>query len=150
MIYVFSQLLEDRYAEKGKRGVVNLWLLILIDAPKSLIKEHWENNKEGNTMKLNNTDLIMHNTIFAWIAFATAAVLLVPLIAMRFTDEVNWTLSDFIVMGILLFAVSSLFVLAARKIPKTSHRIAVGAVFGLGLLYIWAELSVGIFTSIGS
>ena len=31
-------------------------------------------------------------------------ILSIPLVAMQFTKEVNWTLSDFLMMGILLFA----------------------------------------------
>ena len=31
-----------------------------------------------------------------------AALLLAPLVAMQFTDEVNWTLSDFLAFGLML------------------------------------------------
>lgn len=91
---------------------------------------------------------IKDNTIFVWIAIATGVILLIPLIAMRFTAEVNWTLSDFVVMGTLIFGMSSLFVLAARKWRK--HRLAIGIAFAIGFMYIWAELAVGIFTNWGS
>jgi uncharacterized membrane protein len=52
-------------------------------------------------------DLISHNSIFAWIALATVAVLLVPLVAMQFTTEVQWDETNFIVMGLLLFGMAS-------------------------------------------
>jgi len=99
-------------------------------------------------MKLKNTEMIMQNKIFIWIAVATVIILMVPLTAMQFSSEVNWDETDFIVMGVLLFGISSLFVLAARKIRK--HRIIIAIVFALVFLYIWAELSVGIFTNLGS
>ena len=150
MKYVFSQSLKDTYMKNGNKGVMSLWISTLIDACRSLTTQYLVNNKLGKAMKPNKSDIIMQNTIFAWIALATVAVLLVPLIAMQFTSEVNWTLSDFVAMGFLMFGIGSLFVLAARKIHKSTNRIAVGIIFGLGLLYIWAELSVGIFTSIGS
>lgn len=92
--------------------------------------------------------MIMQNKIFIWIAVATVIILMVPLTAMQFSSEVNWDETDFIVMGVLLFGISSLFVLAARKIRK--HRIIIAIVFALVFLYIWAELSVGIFTNLGS
>lgn len=101
-------------------------------------------------MKQKSSDIFMKNSIFAWIALATAIILAVPLIAMQFTDELNWTLSDFIIIGMLLLSTGSLFTLTARKIHPTSLRILTGALFGLALLYIWAELSVGIFTNLGS
>ena len=92
----------------------------------------------------------MQNKVFLWIALATGLILLIPLIAMQFTSEVNWTLWDFRAMGVLLFGTASLFVLAARKIRNNSHRIAIGIAFAVALLYLWAELAVGIFTNWGS
>ena len=37
------------------------------------------------------------------VAMATIALLLIPLVAMQFTREVDWTAGDFLVMGVLLF-----------------------------------------------
>lgn len=97
----------------------------------------------------DRTDIITQNKIFAWIVLATGLILAIPLVAMQFTDEVKWTPADFAVMGTLLFATGSLFVLAARKLNK-KYRLALGAAFLIALLYAWAELAVGIFTDIGS
>ncbi len=94
-------------------------------------------------------NVVMRNVVFAWIALGTCLVLLVPLLAMQFTAEVDWTLVDFVVMGILVFGTGSLFVLAARKVPR-KYWPALGAVFAAGFLYAWAELAVGIFTHLGS
>jgi hypothetical protein len=94
-------------------------------------------------------EIISQNRIFLWIGAATGALLLIPLIAMQFTQEVNWTLSDFIVMGALIFTVSSLYVLVARKVHK-KNRLAVGVLFLLVFLWLWAELAVGVFTNWGS
>lgn len=94
------------------------------------------------------SDLIQKSTVFAWIAAATAAVLLVPLLAMQFTADVQWSAADFIVMGSLLFGMGSLFVLVARRAP-CRHRVFVGATFLIAFVYIWSELAVGVFTDLG-
>lgn len=86
----------------------------------------------------------MNNKIFILVGAATGAILLVPLIAMQFSDEVDWRLFDFIFMGALIFGASSAFVLAARKIRGTKQRVIVGVIILAALLLIWAELAVGI------
>ena len=92
---------------------------------------------------------IFRNRVFLWIALASGLILLIPLIAMRFTTQVNWDGTDLTVMGLLLFGTASLFVLVARRLPRR-RRFTVGIVFAAAFLYIWAELAVGIFTSLGS
>jgi len=64
---------------------------------------------------------------------------------MKFTDEVNWTLFDFVIAGILLLGTGILCELAIRKINKSKYRIAACAGILVLLLLIWAELAVGIF-----
>lgn len=92
---------------------------------------------------------IWRNTVFGWIAVATCLVLAVPLIAMQFTAEVNWDVLDFVTMGALMFGAGSVFVLAARKAPR-KYWVPIGVVVALGLILVWAELAVGVFTDIGS
>ncbi len=101
-------------------------------------------------MRTKKNDLLMQNYVFIWIAVATGLILLVPLVAMQFSSEVQWDHTDFIVIGTLLFGMGSACVLTARKVRKTSHRIAVGIGFALVVLWLWAELAVGIFTNWGS
>ena len=74
-------------------------------------------------------------------------ILSIPLIAMQFTKEVNWTLSDFLIMGILLFTTVFTidFVLKKFKTLKSRLILIVGIVVLLAL--VWAELAVGIFGS---
>jgi len=100
-------------------------------------------------MTTKNTDILMQNKVFVWIAIATALILMIPLVAMQFTSEVKWELSDFITMCILLFGTGFTFVHVARVIPR-KYRVLTGIVFFVALLYVWAELAVGIFTNIGS
>ena len=100
-------------------------------------------------MKTIATPLIKRNIVFAWIALASIALLLIPFIAMQFTSAVNWSVGDFVVMGGLLFTAGSAFVIAARMVHR-DHRWAVGALVAIVFVYVWAELAVGVFTNLGS
>jgi Trk-type K+ transport system membrane component len=89
--------------------------------------------------------LIRQNKRLIGILLTAALLLLIPLIAMQFTDEVNWTLPDFIAAGVLLLGTGLLCELVLRKVKKTKLRIAIFLVILATLLLIWAELAVGIF-----
>lgn len=78
------------------------------------------------------------------IALATLLILLVPLIAMQFTEEVDWSPFDFIFMGTLLFGTGLAYKFIARKMVKRAHRIAVAIALAIVLLLIWAQLAVGL------
>ena len=72
-------------------------------------------------------------------------ILLIPLIAMQFTDEVNWTAADFIVAGGLLFGAGLISEIVIRKTKNIKHKmVLLGAIFII-LILIWIELAVGIF-----
>ena len=72
-------------------------------------------------------------------------LLLIPLIAMQFTNEVNWGITDFIIMGALLFGTALSGEAVLRKVKSTKGRILICGVVLLVFLLIWAELAVGIF-----
>lgn len=78
---------------------------------------------------------------------STALILLIPLIAMQFTDEVNWSLLDFVLAGTLLLGTGLICELVLRKVKKTGLRVAICVTVLLILLFIWAELAVGIIGS---
>lgn len=86
----------------------------------------------------NNTRLI------AILSVATC-ILLLPLIGMQFSDEVNWDARDFIIMGILLYGTGLSCELVLRKVKNTLHRIIICGIILFALFLIWAELAVGIF-----
>ena len=98
---------------------------------------------------IKSSDIIFHKFSFLWVALITGLILLIPLIAMQFTAEVNWKIMDFIIMGLLLYCMGSLFILTARAINK-KYRLFTAAIFVSASLYIWAELAVGVFTNIGN
>lgn len=76
---------------------------------------------------------------------AVFILIFVPLIAMLFTQEVNWTPSDFLIAGILLMSVGLTFELILRKVKTVRNRIVLSAILFLLLFLVWAELAVGIF-----
>lgn len=82
------------------------------------------------------------------VALVTALILSVPLVAMQFTSEVVWTLTDFVVMGTMLFVTGILIDLALRKLGEYRLIAIVGIV--LLFLWLWVELAVGLFTNWGS
>jgi hypothetical protein len=62
------------------------------------------------------------------VALATACILLVPLLAMQITDEVNWDLADFVFAAALLGGTGLLLELAARKPGNLAYRAAATAI----------------------
>jgi hypothetical protein len=100
-----------------------------------------------NSMK---TVSVMPNNSIARVAIATGAVLLVPLIAMQITSEVNWTLFDFVIAGTLLCITGLMYEFVVRRLANRQRRIIAAVLLALGFLYLWSELAVGIFTNWGS
>jgi hypothetical protein len=78
------------------------------------------------------------------VAVATAIILLVPFVAMRFTDEVVWTPRDFITAGALLFGSGLTYDLVSRKGGTIAYRAAVGVAVAAALLLVWLSLAVGV------
>ena len=74
-------------------------------------------------------------------------VLLIPFVAMQFTNEVNWSAADFLVAGVLLISAGLLCEFVLRMFTRRTHRIVICAVVIIGLLLVWAELAVGVFGS---
>lgn len=72
-------------------------------------------------------------------------LLLIPLVAMQFTNEVNWDSTDFIVMGLLLLGTGGLCELVMRNVETIKNRILICGAVLLAFLLIWAELAVGLF-----
>jgi hypothetical protein len=91
--------------------------------------------------------MLLQNKRLIGIVLSVALILLVPLLAMQFTEEVDWSPFDFMVMGILLLGTGLLCELVIRKVKDMDYRIGIIAVILIALFLIWAELSVGIFGS---
>ncbi|WP_250433952.1 hypothetical protein [Hanstruepera flava] len=91
--------------------------------------------------------MLAQNKRFVTIILCLEALLLIPLIAMQFTSEVNWIYTDFIVFGVLLLTVGVLVEYILRIVKNQERRIILIAFLILIFLLIWAELGVGIFGS---
>jgi hypothetical protein len=81
------------------------------------------------------------------VVLVTLALLSIPLIAMQFTSEVNWSTGDFIIMGVLLFCVGMLVAVALRSASPIAYRAATLVAIGTTFLMIWANLAVGLIGS---
>jgi hypothetical protein len=70
------------------------------------------------------------------VAIATACILLLPLVAMQFTDEVAWGVFDFIAAGVLLGGTGLLLEVAVKKPRAVVYRVGAAAIavaaIGLG------------------
>ena len=74
-------------------------------------------------------------------------LLLLPLIGMLISDEINWSAVDFIIMGVLILSLSFSIKLFLNTTKKLKYRIIGISLILLVFIMIWAELAVGIFNS---
>ena len=86
--------------------------------------------------------------IAAW--GSAALLLLTPLVAMQFTEKVNWDEADFLVFGAMLFGALGTFELAARRTGDRAYRAAVGVALAAAFLIVWLNLAVGIIGAEGN
>lgn len=98
----------------------------------------------------NITAMIMQNNSIIRIAFFTAFILLLPLLAMQFTDEVVWDFADFAVAGALLFGAGLMYELISRRAGHVAYRAAVGVAVAAAFLLVWTNLAVGIIGNEGN
>lgn len=75
------------------------------------------------------------------------ALLSIPLVGNLISKEVNWSASDFLIAGALLFTTAFLINLVRSRIKKRYQRILISVFILLALALIWIELAVGIFGS---
>lgn len=101
-------------------------------------------------MKTQNTNLLLQNKDVVGVLLGTGLILSIPFVALQFSNEVDWDITDFLVIGTLLTGMGLTFVFLARKIRNSTHRAFLALAILAITLYIWAELAVGIFTNWGS
>ena len=77
--------------------------------------------------------------------FYPLLLLIIPLIGISFTDEFDWSLSDFIVAGLLLLVFSLTANFIVLRISNRNRRVFYMTILLILFLLVWAELAVGIF-----
>jgi len=81
------------------------------------------------------------------VGLITISLLLIPLFGQQFSDEINWTLSDFIFAGILLFGTGSAYVFISRMAQNSMYKVAGGLALITMLFLVWSNLAVGLIGS---
>jgi len=129
MEQTFGDILRDRAREK--RGLFGSALRMFVDTSGGIIRD----NMELFIVKSRN---------IVRITLATAFILMLPLVAMQFTDEVAWDLTDFAVASALLLSAGFTYELVARKTGNTAYRVAIGVALATAFILIWVNLAVGL------
>ena len=80
-----------------------------------------------------------------YILAIVAIILLIPLVAMQFTEEVNWTTSDFVFGGIILLVFGVLIDIVLQLLSKSKYKVVIIIAIVILLALIWMELAVGLF-----
>lgn len=94
-------------------------------------------HKQLTTSKINGKKIL-------FITALILGVLSIPLIAMQFTNQVDWSPFDFIAMAVLLGGTAFLINLTLKKVKSLKNRLIIcGAVLILAALF-YVELAVGI------
>ena len=89
-------------------------------------------------------------TVFLYLSmskriFYPLFLLLIPLIGMTITDEINWSPFDFIIMGSLLIFLSIGINFASNRAKNLKNRVLYIGLLVMIFMLIWAELAVGLF-----
>ena len=73
------------------------------------------------------------------------SLLLIPMATMLISDEINWSIFDFLVMGVLLFSFGASINIVLKNTKNSKIRITLFTFLILIFSLIWIELAVGIF-----
>ena len=77
--------------------------------------------------------------------FYPLLLLIIPLIGMNFTNDIDWDLSDFIVAGLILLVFSLTANFIVLRISNRNRRVVYITILLILFMFIWIELAVGIF-----
>ena len=124
-------------------------LVIKIVSKKSLgVKLMFDISIELSTKTIKR--LYFYKVVFLYLnmskrIFYPLFLLLIPLIGMAISDEINWSVFDFIIMGFLLILLSIGINFVIKHVKNLKNRFLYIGILVLIFMLIWAELAVGIF-----
>ena len=84
--------------------------------------------------------MITPNERLIGILIVVAILISIPFIAMRFTDEVNWTALDFAAMGFMLLVTGLVIEASLRIFNKTWTKVAAVVAVLFGFVMVWGTL----------
>lgn len=88
---------------------------------------------------------LMQNRHVLIFVLAVAGLLLIPAVAMVFTDSAAWSAFDFAFAAGLLLGLGLIFELISRRTISSTVRTVAGVALVCLLLLVWAQGAVGIF-----
>nr|WP_166176479.1 hypothetical protein [Altererythrobacter segetis] len=71
-------------------------------------------------------------------------LLAVPALAMQVSDEVNWTVGDFVFAGVMIIGTALLYEAAVKLSGGWAYRTGVAVALTAAFLLIWVNLAVGV------
>eukprot|EP00913_Durusdinium_trenchii_P008878 g8344.t1 len=131
MEQTFNDLLRER-AENGQ-SLTGFALRICLETTAGIAAENLSLVKA----------IVMSKRMALWLA-VVVALLMIPLVAMQMTNEVQWGPIDFAFMGTLLLATGFAYELIARRTGITAHKLAAGIGIAAAFFLVWANAAVGI------
>lgn len=129
MLQTFTDLCRERQGQGS--GLKRLVLWMFVETSAGIIKE-------------NVLTMILPTKSIVRVVIATALILLIPLVAMQFTDQVVWTLSDFVIIAIVLLGAGFSYEFLASRSEGILHHLAVASAVGVALFLVWVNLAVGV------
>ena len=90
---------------------------------------------------------LAHRPWNAWrIARWTVAgtLLVLPAVAMQVTDEVNWTVSDFVFAGVMIIGTTLLYEGVTKLSDSLYYRAGAVVALAAAFMLVWVNLAVGI------
>lgn len=78
------------------------------------------------------------------VALGVAIILSLPLVAMQFSDEVVWSLADFVAAGVLLTTIGVVLELAAKRTGNLATALGIAAVGVAAALFGKADDAPGL------
>jgi len=132
MEQTFHDLLRER--ARNNRGLAFFTLWLFAETTAGIIREN------AMLTMIGKKDIIQ-------VALAAGFLLLIPLTAMQFSDEVVWSFADFVFAGVLLMGAGLAYKLTVKKAGGMAYRLAAGIAVAAALFLIWANLAVGLIGS---